>query len=171
MATSKPPKMNIKANKPKITSFAVAGKDLRAAKKALDKRRTPIEWGLYDSTRKQQGSAKVDENGKVTSVTVIVNPVIEMPKWRGYSAATKAQKASWDNMYKALLKHENGHHKVQLGCMEDLKKKIKNAKDLDGKKLKEMISGLQSECQKKQDAYDSGTGHGLRQGVVLDLDA
>lgn len=170
MGSEKPPKMNIKANNPKVTHFKVGGKTLREAKKALDARRKPIEWGLYDSTRNQQNSAKVLD-GKITAVTMILNPVIEMPKWNGYSAATKPQKASWDKMYKALLVHEKGHHKVQLGCMEDLKTKIKKTKDLDGKNLNELIANLQKDCQKKQDAYDSKTGHGKSQGVVLNLDA
>jgi predicted secreted Zn-dependent protease len=135
MGSEKPPKMNIKANNPKVTHF----------KEVLD--------------------------GKITAVTMILNPVIEMPKWNGYSAATKPQKASWDKMYKALLVHEKGHHKVQLGCMEDLKTKIKKTKDLDGKNLNELIANLQKDCQKKQDAYDSKTGHGKSQGVVLNLDA
>lgn len=171
MGSDKPPKMNIKLNSPKTDHFTVRGKTLADVKKALDARRKPIEWGLYDSTRNFKSSARVDGDGKVTEVSMTLNPVIEMPKWKEYGVATKPQKASWDKMYKALMVHEKGHHTVQQGCMDDLKAKIKKTKDLDGKKLNELIASLQKDCQKKQDAYDSRTGHGKSQGVVLDLSA
>jgi predicted secreted Zn-dependent protease len=161
-------KLNIKVNKPKVSTFNVAGKTLTDAKKNLDAR---DEWGLYDATQNFKSSAKTDADGNVVSVTMELNPRIEMPSWSGYSAATKEQKASWDTMYKALLAHENRHHDIQLKCVEDLKKGIKAAKKLDAATLKELIEQLQQDCQKKQDAYDSSSGHGAKEGVVLQLDA
>jgi predicted secreted Zn-dependent protease len=161
-------KLNIKVNKPKVSTFKVAGKTLTDAKKSLDAR---DEWGLYDATQGFKSSGKTDADGNVVSVTIELNPRIEMPSWSGYSAATKEQKASWDTMYKALLAHENRHHDIQLKCIEDLKKSIKAAKTLDAAALNELVDKLQQDCQKKQDAYDSSSGHGAKEGVVLQLDA
>ena len=50
--------------------------------------------GLYDSTRNFKSSAQVDGQGNVASVTMEINPVIELPTWSGYTSATKAQKSS-----------------------------------------------------------------------------
>ena len=161
-------KLDITINKPKVSTFRVSGKTLREAKKSLDAR---DEWGIYDGTPNFKSSAKVDGDGNVVSVTMVLNPEIEMPAWSGYSAATKEQKASWDTMYKALLAHENKHHAIQVECVEDLKKAIKAAKTLDGAALNKLIDDLQKSCQKKQDAYDSRSGHGANEGVELDLDA
>lgn len=161
-------KINITVNKPKVSTFKVAGKTLKEAKKSLDAR---DEWGSYDSTQNVKSGAQVDKDGKVTSVTMTLNPEIEMPSWSGYGAATKEQKASWDAMYKKLLAHENKHHDVQLAAVEDLKKAIKAAKDLDGPALKKLIEQSAKDGQKAQDAYDSRSGHGEKEGVFLDLDA
>ncbi len=161
-------KIDIKVNNPKVTKFKVAGKTLKEAQKALDAR---DEWGLYDSTQNQKSGAKLDSDGNVTAVNMVINPVIQLPDWAGYGAATKEQKASWDKMAKALEAHERKHHDIQLDCADDLEKEIKKAKDLDADKLNKIISDQQKACQKKQDAYDSRSGHGAKEGVELDLDA
>ena len=161
-------KVSITVNKPKVSKFKVAGKTLGEAKKNLDAR---DEWGLYDATPNSKNSAKVDGDGNVVSVTMVLNPEIEVPEWSGYGAATKEQKASWDTMCKALLAHENKHHDIQLDCVEDLKKAIKSAQKLDAAALNKLIEESQKACQKNQDSYDSRSGHGAKEGVVLKLDA
>ena len=65
------------------------------AKKVLDSR---DEWGLYDSTKNQRSDARADKDGNVISVSMTLNPIIQLPTWSGYGAATKEQKASWDDM-------------------------------------------------------------------------
>lgn len=160
--------LKITVNRPRETSFTVAGKTLAEAKKNLDRR---DEWGLYDATRNFKSSAQVDGEGNIRSVTMTINPVIELPAWAGYRAATKAQKASWDTMLKALRAHELKHHEIQVACAEALKKTLKAAKGLDASTLNEIIEQQQQACQKKQDAYDGSSGHGAKEGVVLDLDA
>lgn len=160
--------VDIKVNNPKITKFAVAGKTLTEVKKNLDKRE---EWGLYDATRNVKSGAKTDKDKQITSVTMVLNPVIELPTWSGYSKATKEQQASWDKMVDALEAHERKHHDIQVDCADDLEKQIKAAKTLDAKSLNKIISDQQKACQKKQDAYDTSSGHGAKEGVKLDLDA
>jgi len=161
-------KQNITVNNPRVSTFNVGGKTLSEAKKNLDAR---DEWGLYDATQNVQSSAKTDAEGNVISVTMVLNPIIQMPSWSGYRSASKEQKASWDTMYKALLAHERKHHDIQVDCAEDLKKAIKAAKQLDGDALNKLIEQSRQACQKQQDAYDSRSGHGAKEGVVLDLDA
>jgi predicted secreted Zn-dependent protease len=161
-------KLKITINSPRLSNFTVAGKTLADAKKNLDRR---DEWGLYDATRNFKSSAQVDGEGQVRSVTMVINPVIELPSWSGYRAATKEQKASWDSMLDALRAHENKHHAIQVSCVEALKKSLKAAKTLDASTLDESIEDQQRACQKKQDAYDSSSGHGAKEGVVLKLDA
>jgi predicted secreted Zn-dependent protease len=161
-------KLNITVNNPRVSTFNVGGKTLSEAKKNLDAR---DEWGLYDATQNMQSSAKTDSDGNVVSITMVLNPIIQMPSWSGYRSGSKEQKASWDTMYKALLAHEKKHHDIQVDCAEDLKKAIKDAKQLDGDALNKLIEQSRQACQKQQDAYDSRSGHGAREGVVLDLDA
>jgi predicted secreted Zn-dependent protease len=161
-------KVDIKVDNPKVTTFKVAGKTLREAKKSLD---SCEEWGLYDATQNFKNRAQVDGDGNVTSVTMMLNPVIQLPEWSGYSSATKEQKASWDEMVKALEAHEREHHDIQVDCASDLSKEIKKAKKLDADDLNKIISDQQKACQKKQDDYDSRSGHGAKEGVDLDLDA
>ena len=161
-------KVDIKVNNPKVSKFKVGGKTLADAKKALDAR---DEWGLYDSTQNFKSGAQTDKDGNVTTVTMVINPVIELPEWSGYGAATKEQKASWDDMAKKLEAHERRHHDIQVDCADTLTKEIKKAKTLDAKGLNKIISDQKDACQKKQDDYDTRSGHGAKEGVELDLDA
>jgi predicted secreted Zn-dependent protease len=161
-------KLDIKTNEPKVTHYKVAGATLKEALKQLQKR---DEWGTYDSTQNQKSGAKIDGDGKVKSVTLTLNPTIELPEWSGYSKASKAQRKAWDDMVAKLEKHERNHHKIQKDALEDLKKKIKAAKSLDRDVLDDLISKNSEGTQKQQDAYDSRTGHGEKEGVELDTDA
>lgn len=161
-------RLNITVNKPKVSTFNIGGKTLADAKRALDAR---DEWGLYDAQRNFKSSAQVDSNGNVVSVTMVLNPVIELPAWSGYRSATKEQKASWDAMYEALEAHENHHHDIQLECVEELKKALTAAKTLDADTLNQIIENLRESCQEKQDAFDTRSGHGAKERVVLKLDA
>ncbi len=161
-------KVSIKVNSPRVSKFSIGGKTLADAKKALDSR---DEWGLYDSTKNQRSDARADKDGNVISVSLTLNPIIQLPAWSGYGSATKEQKASWDDMVEKLEAHERKHHTIQVNSAKDLEDEIKSAKDLDAKTLQTMISDSQDDCQKKQDAYDSRSGHGAKEGVVLDMDA
>ena len=161
-------KIDIKLATPKVSKFKVSGKTLKDVQKALDAR---DEWGLYDATQNVKSGAQVDKDGAVKSVTMAVNPVIELPEWSEYGKATKEQKASWDAMVKKLEAHERKHHDIQSDYIDDLKKQIKAAKDLDAKGIDKLIDDNQKACQKKQDAYDTSSGHGAKEGVNLDLDA
>src|SRR5262245_57168979 len=100
-------KADIKVNNPRVTKFKVGGKTLKEVLKNLNSR---DEWGTYDATKDQKNSAKTDGDGNVTSVTITINPIIELPEWSAYSSATKEQKASWDKMIKTLEAHERKHH-------------------------------------------------------------
>jgi predicted secreted Zn-dependent protease len=161
-------KVDIKVSNPKKTTFRVPGKTLKEALKSLNSR---DEWGLYDATQNVKSSAQTDKDGNVTSVTMVLNPVIELPEWSGYRSATKEQKASWDKMVKALEAHEREHHDIQVDCANDLTEEIKKSKTLDADALNEIISDQQDASQKKQDDYDTRSGHGAKEGVELDLDA
>ena len=160
--------VNITLNRPMVKKFPVAGRTLADVKRNLDARE---EWGLYDATQNFSSNARVDAAGNVLGVTMVLNPVIQLPSWTGYGAATRQQKTSWDAMVKALQLHENRHHDIQLGCVEELRKTLKAAKQLDGATLNQIIADLQESSQKKQDEYDRTSEHGAKEGVVLKLDA
>lgn len=160
--------LNITLNRPRITKFFIPGKTLSEVKRNLDAR---DEWGLYDATQNFSSNARVDGNGNIVAVTMVLNPVIQLPSWTGYGLATRAQKASWDTMFTALQAHENRHHDIQSACVEDLRKALRAAKNLDADTLNKIIEQLQESSQKKQDEYDRTSEHGAKEGVTLKLDA
>lgn len=163
-------KVDIEVSNPKVAHFRVRAKTLAEAQKQLDKRGTH-EWGLYDASKNLKSSAQTDQQGNVRSVTMVINPVIELPEWSGYGSATKAQKASWDAMVRALEAHERKHHAIQVDCAGDLKTALENAKSLDERGMNKIISDQQDTCQDAQDTYDARSGHGENEGVVLNTKA
>ncbi len=73
-------KVDVEVNKPKVSKFSVRGKPLAETKKDLDLR---DEWGLYDATQNFKSSARTEPDGNVISVTMVLNPVIQLPEWSG----------------------------------------------------------------------------------------
>ncbi len=158
-------KVICKIAKPGRTTWSVKGKNLEEVFKNLNAHRW---WGQYKSGESIKWTLK---DGKVDAVQVLVKPLISMPKWSGLSKATKEEKKSWDLMSKALLKHENEHHKVFLKVLEAWVKKLETLTALDKKALEKAWKAFGKEAQKQQDVFDKKTDHGAKKGVVLNIPA
>ena len=156
-------KVSLRYPNPSLKHWACNGKDLKKVFESLNKHKW---WGRY---RSHHGYASRYDSGsgKVVKVDVTAKPEIIMPKWSQYSRGTKEEKASWDNMYKALKKHEQGHHVIFEDCVKAYKKKLETGGDLSVKEFNKSFDAFSKELQKKQDAYDSKTDHGKNQGVIL----
>ena len=148
--------------KPKDVSYSVSGKTIEAVFKALNKRSF---WGRYRSNASYSASFQLD--GHVKEFKLTSKPVVTMPKWKEYSKGNKGQKGSWDTMWKKLYAHENNHHKIFTDCVAALETSLASENVLKAD-LKSFWETETKEWQKKQDAYDSKTDHGVKEGVELD---
>lgn len=158
-----PMKISLKSPSPKLKHWASNGKDLTKVLESLNKHKW---WGRYRSHH-AYASRYDTKSKKVVKVDLTARPVIIMPRWGQYSKGTKEEKASWDKMYKALKKHEQGHHDIFETRIKAYKKELETGGDLTDKELKKSYDAFSKELQKKQDAYDSRTGNGKSQGVIL----
>jgi hypothetical protein len=71
-------------------------------------------------------------------------------------------------MVKALQAHDNALRAIRLDCLDDLNKALKAAGIWT---RTPSIAKSQQACQKQQDACDSKSGHGAKEGVEFDEDA
>lgn len=123
-------------------------------------------WGRYRARAKCVPKPK---DGKIAEVAITGAPVITMPKWASYGKASKAEKKSWDDMYKALLKHENTHHTKTREAIKEFKKKVADMGEIEAKKKKALTDRFAADLQKANDDYDTKSKHGKNEGVVLVL--
>ena len=147
---------------PKSSTYSVSGKTINAVFETLNKRSF---WGRYRSNASYKATFQLD--GHIDVFTLTSKPSIIMPKWKEYSKGNKGQKASWDNMWKKLNTHENNHHKIFEDCVADLEATVTSTDVLEAdlaKFWKDETKGWQD----MQDAYDSKTNHGVKEGVELD---
>ncbi|HEU0221346.1 MAG TPA: DUF922 domain-containing protein [Paracoccaceae bacterium] len=156
-------KVTLSIPRPSNKSYTVSGKSIREVFDALQKHGW---WGRY---RSNEGMSYSGKSSTVDTIKVSASPVIFMPSWTGYSKASKAEQQSWDKMYKALKKHEENHHEIFLSSADDWKKEMEKNGNLSEKDTKAAWSDFTKATQKKQDAYDTKTDHGQKEGVILDL--
>lgn len=155
-------KVTISIPRPSIRSFGVKGSTIPEVFEALNRNGF---WGRYRSQEKADWSGRDGVNDRVKLGGA---PFILLPDWRNYGKATKAEKKSWDQMMKALTKHENNHHDIFTDYAAEWKKEMERGEDLDDAAMQSAWDAFREELQKRQDAYDKRTNHGEKEGVVLE---
>jgi predicted secreted Zn-dependent protease len=155
-------KVTLGYGSPSNATWKVKGSDAETLFKNLNKHKW---WGRYRSNSKGTWTGK---GAKISSVKIAGKPVITMPVWTEYSKVKAGQK-SWDKMWAALKKHEDEHHVIFDTAAQDFKKMLEKGGDLDPKDMQKAWDKFVKDTQKKQDAFDSKTGHGSKTGVVLDM--
>lgn len=142
--------------------YTVQGKDIKSAVQFMNSRG---EWGDFKSsiTHKHWENA----SNIVNKVRLIPSYVITMPNWPAYRNQTQDIKDSWDTMYKALLKHEEGHREI---FQQGLNKLIQDIDDLPNptpNDFESLFNQSIKAMQKKQDDFDTETEHGAARGVEI----
>jgi len=141
-------------------TYPVSGATLAEAATEIEAR---DEAGLTEWNPKLD--YKTDDQGVVTSATVVVDLTVTMPDWPGAAKLAKAARAEWDRFYGALQRHEQGHVDLAHKFLSGL------GSSLVGKTEAEANAALNEAVQKLQeasDAYDVDTDHGRNRGTVMD---
>ena len=97
-------KAKVKIPAPAKKDWTVSGGDIETLFNNLERHGW---WGRYESHEDKKPRKTGD---KITEVVITGSPRIILPKWKDYGKASRAEKKSWDDMYKALKKHEENHH-------------------------------------------------------------
>jgi predicted secreted Zn-dependent protease len=105
--------------------------------------------------------------GPIQEVVLKLGYTITMPKWSGYNDAKKPCKEAWDKMFSSLEKHEEGHRLILLEEAAIFGEKVTSQKDLDTKKLAELLKDFSPSVDKAQKKYDDATESGAKKGVFL----
>ena len=155
-------KVVINIKKPSDKSWKVKGTTIAELFKNLNKHKW---WGRYRSN--EDYKKKKGKDGYFEQATIIGAPVVTMPSWVNYSKASKEEKKSWDDMWKALKVHELNHHKIFEKEAEAWKKWMADFEEVDQKTLTAEWDSFKKDLQKAQDAYDKKSKHGKSEGVIL----
>lgn len=108
---------------------------------------------------------QADGNGAISSATVTVRRVINLPQWDGYSSAGSAAQAEWDRFSAALQAHETGHSDLVEQYLQGLDAQMVGHSASDAQQI--FDTALQT-LQAASDAYDQQTNHGQNDGTVVD---
>lgn len=157
-------KITLKIPKPKESSFTVKGASIPDVFHALEKHGF---WGRYRSNETIAYETDRKDRALYVGGTVSGAPVVILPKWANYGKASKDEKSSWDTMMKALTRHEYNHHAKFEDAAKDWKKAMEKGGDLSKKEMTAAWDKFVKDLQKTQDAYDSKTRNGQKEGVEL----
>jgi hypothetical protein len=105
-------------------------------------------------------------DGRIDSVTISVPIELQMPSWSPPSAMLPKARAEWDRWYAALRAHEQGHIDLVHQVFDGLAARILGATVRAGQTLFERAK---ASLAAKSRAYDARTGHGTRQGTVMNV--
>lgn len=123
------------------------------------------EWGLFEYSfpYKWMGNAQ-----NVSSVTIAPTFKITMPTWSAYKDQPQTCKDTWDSMWVALRKHEEGHRKLFEQAMTNLISRLETSETtMSVRDVADLMDKASSDLQGEQDNYDTKTEHGASQGVEL----
>jgi predicted secreted Zn-dependent protease len=145
-------------------SYHVSGADLGAALEFL---KTRSEWGEFVG----DCPAKWRANGRdvVTGVWLEPTSFIRMPSWPAYKTQPQECKNTWDAMYVALRKHEEGHGDLFDQLIKEVAAQIEALETATVAEIKEILASSKTEMQERSDKYDNVTEHGAARGVTLNI--
>jgi hypothetical protein len=105
-------------------------------------------------------------DGRIDSVTINVSIELEMPSWSPPSSMLPRAQAEWTRWYAALRAHEQGHIDLVHQLFDGLATRILGQPLRTGKQLFETAK---TTLGGRSRAYDGRTGHGTKQGTVMDV--
>jgi hypothetical protein len=105
-------------------------------------------------------------DGRIDSVTIAVSIDLEMPSWSPPSTMLPKARAEWTRWYAALRAHEQGHIDLVHQVFDGLAKRILGTPVRTGQQL---FENAKASLAAKSRAYDARTGHGTKQGTVMNV--
>jgi hypothetical protein len=105
-------------------------------------------------------------DGTIDSVTINVSIDLEMPAWSPPASMLPKARAEWTRWYAALRAHEQGHIDLVHQLFDGLARRILGTSVATGQRL---FATAKASLAAKSRAYDARTGHGTRQGTVMDV--
>lgn len=109
---------------------------------------------------------------RVGALKTTVSAIISFPKWSNPAAGSAALRDKWEQMTRALRRHEDGHKDNGIRAANDFARRVRalaperDCQALD-QKIKATGDRIISEYRNLDPAYDRATNHGANQGVNL----
>lgn len=98
-----------------------------------------------------------------------------LPVWQPESEPDPALREAWEVMLAGLVEHEDGHRRLVFDSARELAARVArlSGRVADCGRLRRELLGMRlaasSRIALRNAAYDRRTGHGVRQGAVLEL--
>lgn len=143
-------------------TYKLNAADLESASQALKGR---DEWGRFDGHFEYNW--KGDPQGNVESITLEPTFTITLPSWSGYKTQPQTCKDTWDEMFRALREHENGHRDIFERGITKLVNDLTALAAATGSDVDNIATKFRESHQADQDSFDTATDHGASRGVVL----
>ena len=105
-------------------------------------------------------------DGRIDSVTISVSIDLQMPSWSPPAAMLPKARAEWTRWYAALRAHEQGHIDLVHQLFDGIATRILGKTTREGQRL---FESARTSLGAQSRAYDARTGHGTRQGTVMNV--
>lgn len=145
-------------------TYRVAGANLDGVLRSLLARG---EWGSFEGDLPYQ--SRGDAQGNVKSVTLTPTYTITMPVWANYRTQPQACKDEWDEMWRALYQHEDGHRSLFEEGVATIARKLEELEQATSGEIDNLMRQSGSDIQSAQDKFDNSTDHGRSRGVELTI--
>jgi hypothetical protein len=104
--------------------------------------------------------------GRIDSVTIDVAIELQMPSWSPPPTMLPKARAEWSRWYAALRAHEQGHIDLVHQLFDGLAARLLGKPVATGQQL---FASAKASLATKSKAYDARTGHGTKQGTVMNV--
>ncbi len=145
-----------------LATYDLKGKNPKSILKELKARG---EWGKFDGYI--NGSFSYDPKAKIYQVSLSPESKITMPNWPAYKDQPSKIQQNWDEIYRDLKRHEDGHVEIFEKGVDKLKQKLEGMNKTNKSDFKKIIKDVGKTIQKEHNNYDERTNHGKNDSTPL----
>lgn len=116
-------------------------------------------YASTSATSSQTGKLVQGQSCKVDGYSFRIDFTINLPKLRNEAALSGSTKRDWGSFKSFLIRHEENHRSIWLGCASQLEAQVKrlHAKDCNSidKQAAKLWNKMRSSCDRKHKAFDA----------------
>jgi len=157
-------------------TYAIYGDSGKALRKEMNRKGATFNGKRFDAETRWNvnwrfNNAPDHEGCRITQAQVTVDIHMTLPEWKNRAAAKPALQQRWDQYYRALMAHEEGHAQFGIRSAHEIQALLPRLSAADCHTLNQLANDKAMDVinryAEQERAYDRDTNHGMNDGAIF----
>lgn len=157
-------------------TYAIYGDSGKALRKEMNRKGATFNGKRFDAETRWNvnwrfNNAPDHEGCRITQAQVTVDIRMTLPEWKNRAAAKPALQQRWDQYYRALMAHEEGHAQFGIRSAHEIQALLPRLSAADCHTLNQLANDKAMDVinryAEQERAYDRDTNHGMNDGAIF----